>query len=235
MSKKTKVAIVTTLLTSSVLLGGCGLLGNKTKEIDPPQKETVVEGTANLEKETVSKKEDEAQKMVMTELYLIDKNGYVVPKSISLPNSTGVAKQALQYLVDNGPVANILPNDFRAVIPADTEVGVDINKEGVATVDFSPEFAKYKAEDELKILQAITWTITQFDSVKSVKLQMNGHELNEMPVNKTPISSSLNRSSGINLDTTNVTDITNTIPLTVYYLGGNEKITIMSLLLNVLV
>ncbi|WP_019242833.1 MULTISPECIES: GerMN domain-containing protein [Bacillus] len=223
MSKNTKAVFVTTLLTSSLLLSGCGLLSNKAKEIDPPQKETVIEGNTEVDKETMSTKGEEAQKTVMTELYLLDKNGYVVPQSVALPNSTGVAKQALEHLVENGPVSNMLPNGFRAVLPADTAVDVDINKKGVATVDFSSEFAKYKAEDELKILQAITWTITQFDSVKTVKLQMNGHELSEMPVGKTPISAALTRASGINIDSSDVVDITNTMPLTVYYLGGNEK------------
>ncbi|WP_042345480.1 GerMN domain-containing protein [Bacillus massiliigorillae] len=227
MSKKTNVAIVSTLLASSVLLGGCGLFGEGKKEIDPPQKETIVDDGAALEnksdKETVKTQDTGLDQSVMTELYLIDKNGYVVPQSMALPNSKAVAKQALQYLVANGPVSNLLPDGFRAVLPADTQVDVDINEKGLATVDFSKEFANYKAEDEKRILDAITWTLTQFDVVKDIKLQVNGHRLTEMPVNKTPISKTLSRASGINMDTSNVSDITNTTPLTVYYLGGKEN------------
>lgn len=226
MSKKTNVAIVSTLLASSLFLGGCGLFGEGKKDVDPPQKETIVDDGASLEnnsnKETVKTQDTGLDQTVMTELYLIDKNGYVVPQSIALPNSKAVAKQALQYLVTNGPVSNLLPDGFRAVLPADTQVDVDINKKGLATVDFSPEFATYKAEDEKKILDAVTWTLTQFDVVKDIKLQVNGHALTEMPVNKTPISKTLSRESGINMDTSNVSDITNTMPLTVYYLGGKE-------------
>ena len=70
-----------------------------------------------------------------TELYLIDKNGYVVPQTLELPKSEGVAKQALEYLVKDGPVTEILPNGFRAVIPTDTQMSVKID-EGVAVVDF---------------------------------------------------------------------------------------------------
>ncbi|MEH6944368.1 GerMN domain-containing protein [Bacillus sp. JJ722] len=226
MSKKTNVAIVSTLLASSVLLGGCGLFGEGNKDLDPPQKETIVDDGASLEnnsnKETVKTQDAGLDQTVMTELYLIDKNGYVVPQSIALPNSKAVAKQALQHLVTNGPVSNLLPDGFRAVLPADTQVDVDINKKGLATVDFSPEFADYKAEDEKKILDAITWTLTQFDVVKDIKLQINGHALTEMPVNKTPISKTLSRASGINMDISAVSDITSTMPLTVYYLGGKE-------------
>ncbi|MDQ0220140.1 sporulation protein [Peribacillus cavernae] len=224
MSKITKVTAVSTILASSVLLSGCGLFGGgEQNKIDPPKEVSYDHDGSAMEDSKTSKQEetskDTEQQKVKTELYLIDKNGFVVPQTIELPNSEGVAKQALEHLVDNGPVSNILPNGFRAVLPADTEVNVNIAK-GVATADFSSEFESYKKEDELKILQAITWTLTQFDSVKTVKLQINGHELKEMPVNGTPIEQGMSRAQGINLDTSGVADITNTKPLTVYYVGG---------------
>lgn len=219
MSNNKAKIIGLTVLTSTVLLSGCGLFGTETqKKIDPPK--TVVQNKAS--KETTATSKEKAEKTVKTELYLIDKNGYVVPQTLDLPKTASVAKQALEYLVANGPVTEMLPNDFRAVLPEDTELSVDISKEGVATVNFSKEFKNYQPADEMKILQSVTWTLTQFDNVKSVKLKMNGHELTEMPVNGTPISENLSRATGINFDTTDVVDITNTKPVTVYYIGGEE-------------
>jgi len=210
------------VLTSTVLLSGCGLFNTETqKKIDPPKTVTVKEGAVN--KETMAKEKEVAKNTVKTELYLIDKDGYVVPQTLALPKTTSVAKQALQYLVANGPVTDMLPNDFRAVLPEDTDMSVDINKDnGVATVNFSKEFKNYQPEDEQKILQSVTWTLTQFDNIKSVKLKMNGHDLTEMPVNGTPVSENLSRATGINIDNTDVVDITNTKPVTVYYMGGEE-------------
>ncbi len=227
MSKHKSTKIVSAVIVSSVLLSGCGLLGGEKKEqIDPPKTVTYTEdnGTATVVETAASEKngEEVAEKGVMTELYLVDKNGYVVPQSIDLPKTESVAKQAVEYLVQNGPVTEMLPNGFAAVIPADTAVSVDI-KEKVATVNFSKEFKNYKPEDEMKIVQSITWTLTQFDSIDKVKLKMNGHELTEMPVGGMALSKSgLTRDSGINMDTSEVVDITNTRALTVYYLGGEE-------------
>lgn len=193
--------------------------GNEVqKKIDPPK--SVAISDKNVSKDTASKKE-KTQGLVKTELYLIDKNGYVVPQTLALPKTASPAKQALEYLVTNGPVSEMLPNGFRSVLPADTSLSVAI-KDGVATVDFSKEFKNYQAADELKILQSVTWTLTQFNSIKQVKLQMAGHELTQMPVKGTPISENLSRASGINIDTADVTDITNTKPVTVYYIGGVE-------------
>lgn len=224
MSKSKSMPFLIVLLSFAFILGGCGLLGGGNQEIDPPQSESYIEDESALEESDAEDTagNETAGQSVMTELYLIDKNGYVVPQTIALPSQQGVAKQALKHLVVDGPVSNVLPNGFRAVLPAGTEVDVDI-KDGHATVDFSKEFATYDASDEMKILQAITWTLTQFDSVETVKLQMNGHELKEMPVNKTPITSNLSRANGINIDTSSTFDITNSTPLTLYYLGGEDN------------
>lgn len=212
----------------SLLLAGCGLLGGEEKkQIDPPQKVTYEDKGEAGASETTSSKKDSAKEnnavenTVMTELYLVDKEGFVVPQSMALPTAEGIAKQSVEYLVKNGPVTEMLPNNFQAVLPEDTRVSVDI-KDSTATVDFSKEFKNYKPEEELKILQSVTWTLTQFDSVDKVKLQINGEELKEMPVNGTPINDGLSRADGINLDTKDIVDIANTKPVTVYYIGGEE-------------
>ncbi|UOE54603.1 GerMN domain-containing protein [Bacillus sp. CMF12] len=227
MSLNKKTSIVSAVLVSSVLLSGCGLFGSQGKEkVDPPKAVSYTDEGESVAEETAGKETAENEEGVTanlkTELYLIDKNGYVVPQTIDLPKTNSVATQALEYLVENGPVTELLPNDFRAVLPADTKVSVNI-KDKVATVDFSKEFQEYAPEDEKNILQSVTWTLTQFDSIDKVKLTLNGHELKEMPVNGTPVSSALSRANGINMDTTEVVDITNTKPVTVYYLGGDEE------------
>ncbi|MCY8145444.1 spore germination protein GerM [Bacillus inaquosorum] len=235
MLKKGPAVIGATCLTSVLLLSGCGLFQSDkaAEEIDPPQDVTYVNDEAGADSNTTAAekteseksdtaKADQASSAVMRELYLIDKNGYVVAQTLPLPKSEGTAKQALEYLVQGGPVSEILPNGFRAVLPADTTVNVDIKKDGTAIADFSNEFKNYKKEDEQKIVQSVTWTLTQFSSIDKVKLRINGHELREMPVGGTPISDDLSRKDGINLETAGVNDLTATHPLTVYYLAEND-------------
>lgn len=228
MSINKKTTLVSAVIVSSVLLSGCGLFGIGGKEkIDPPNSVThteddksVTEGLEETGLETTDKEVAETGK-IQTELYLVNKDGYVVSQTLDLPNTESVATQALQYLVKDGPVTELLPNDFQAVIPADTKVSVNI-KDKVAVVDFSKEFKDYQKEDEMRILQSVTWTLTQFDSVDKVKFQMNGHDLKEMPVSGTPIGETISRANGINLDSTDAIDISNTKPVTVYYIGGTE-------------
>jgi germination protein M len=222
MVKNKTTTLISAVVVSTFLLSGCNLFGSEVqKKIDPPKDVTITKDSSTKAKETSANKAD-VQETVKTELYLIDKDGYVVPQTLALPKKTSVATQALEYLVADGPVSELLPNDFRAVLPAGTDVSVNIDKEGVASVDFSKEFKNYKKADEMKILQSITWTLTQFPTVKNVKISMAGKELSEMPVGGSPISENLTRAAGINLDTSNVMDITNTKPVTVYFIGGEE-------------
>lgn len=223
MLKRGSTAAVT-CIASAMLLSGCGLFqtDQAKTEIDPPQNVTYVKDNKEDKQTAKEGKVEKKADTVMRELYLIDKNGYVVSQSIPLPKNEGSAKQTIEYLVDGGPISNLMPNGFRAVLPADTSVSVDI-KDGTAVVDFSNEFKNYKKEDEQRILQSVTWTLTQFDSVAKVKLKMNGHELKEMPVNGTPISDDLSREDGINIQHEAAADMTSTKPVTVYYLAESDK------------
>lgn len=220
MRKITKSAIAATVVTSTVLLSGCGLLGGKeeAKQMDPPQNEAVDETVAKGENPATeaTDQEEAATETVKRDLYLIDANGLVVPYTVDLPKQNAAAKQVLEYLVAGGPLNEILPDGFRAVIPQDTEVSVNL-KDGTITADFSKEFQTYSPEDEEKILQAITWTLTQFENVNNVVISVNGYKLEEMPVNGTPIPADLSRADGINMDNSDVVDITNSRPVTLYF------------------
>ncbi|WP_062104520.1 GerMN domain-containing protein [Bacillus niameyensis] len=225
MSKQAKLALTLAgVLTASMFLTGCGLFGKDKESLDPPGEVTHLKEGENLETspETETTAEENTD-TVMRDIYLIDKNGYVVAQSLPLPQIKGIAKEALMHLVSDGPISDMLPNGFRTAIPAGTEVDVDI-QDGVATVDFSEEFTSYEEKDEQNILESITWTLTQFDSVNSVVLKVNGYPLTEMPKGGTPISDKgLSRADGINIDYADVGDITNTRPVTVYYLGQSDE------------
>ncbi len=46
------------------------------------------------------------------------------------PKANEVIQQTLEYLMKDGPVTDLLPNGFRAVIPANTSMTLDLKKMG---------------------------------------------------------------------------------------------------------
>lgn len=216
------------LIALSIIVSGCSLGAEKTmNETDPPPVSYVDEGTSfdsSFEGEITEETNNEVVlESVVRELYLIDQNGLVAPQTVHLPKVEGVARQAIEYLVHDGPISELLPNGFQAVLPAGTEIyGVNI-VDGVGVVDFSEQFKDYRPEDELKILEAITWTLTQFDSVETVKIRINGYDQEVMPVNGTPIGEGYSRANGINLETDTVVNLSNSKGLTLYFLGQSGE------------
>ncbi|ASN05074.1 GerMN domain-containing protein [Virgibacillus necropolis] len=219
------IFILTGIVSFSVILTGCFQGEQSLEKIDPPQDATEVNSSENADSEAT--KEDAKEKgqeeagsaeTVETQLFLLDSNGMVVPQTFELPATKEVATQALEYLVKDGPVTQLLPNGFQAVLPAGTEIlGLDSREDGTMIVDVSNNFKNYDAEKELEVLQAMTYTLTQFDSVDKVKLWINGHPVNEMPVNGTPVSDGYTRANGINMIQTDTIDYLESEAVTLYY------------------
>ncbi|WP_284139757.1 GerMN domain-containing protein [Virgibacillus sp. LDC-1] len=224
--KKRGILLLFLIGIVSVLLTGCFKGEQSMEEIDPPQNAEEVD---NMEEANQTKKTKEDEKetddegkteTVARQLYLMDVNGMVAPQTLDLPipDSKEVAKQVLEYLVKGGPVTSLLPNGFQAVLPEGTEIlGLRLEKDGTMIVDVSEDFKNYKAEDETKILEAMTFTLTQFENVDRIKLWINGHPQSEMPVNGTPLTDGYSRANGINVLKTDTVDLINSKPVTMYY------------------
>ncbi|MCT2537916.1 GerMN domain-containing protein [Aquibacillus koreensis] len=224
---------------SLILLSGCGLFqGEQTlEEVDAPPEEAsytddldeATDGETDGETEgenedagtdegTEAGEEAEVVETVERQLYLLDSNGMIVPQTVELPKDKEVAKQTLEYLVKGGPVTELLPNGFQAVLPTGTEIiGLNIEEDGTLVVDVSEEFSNYRPEDEKKIIEAMTFTLTQFDNVERITLWINGHEQEVMPVNGTPISEGYSRANGINIYQAGAVDLMDSKAVTLYY------------------
>ncbi|WP_052330000.1 GerMN domain-containing protein [Thermicanus aegyptius] len=209
------------LMFLPVFLTGCGLFGNSSSSapIDPPQVEPVnsdlVGGTGEGEK-------GQSGEVIMTDkvLYLFDSRGYVVPMTMKIPYSEAIAKQVLTYMVKGGPVEKNLPPGFSAVLPVGTTFQLNVKTEdGTAVVDFSKEFKNYEANEEEKILQAVTWALTEFPTIKQVKIRIEGKDVETMPVAGTPVNQPLTREDGINIEVADSAMPGNSTALTLYFEG----------------
>lgn len=201
----------------AMLASGCSLLKTKKsgEQIDPPQNVTA-DAAGDLKNGADSAAVENGLQLT---LYAKDANGFVAPVTLNVPKSPSPAKKSLEYLVDGGPGTNLLPKGFTALLPKGTQVkslNIIENKK-LAVVDFSKEFTSYNAQDERKILEAVTWTLTGFPTVEKVQIRVDGHDLREMPVHNTPIDSELSRAFGINLDLPANINIGQATPITVYF------------------
>ncbi|WP_085991759.1 GerMN domain-containing protein [Oceanobacillus senegalensis] len=224
-----KGILVTGAITLTFILSGC-FQGEQSmeQEIDPPQNAEAVDNletdTSKEDSEPVNDVSEDKQEVVTEyvprELYLLDKNGMVAAQTIELPQleSNEIAEQVLKHLVKGGPVTSLLPNGFQAVLPEGTEIlGLDLKEDGTMVVDVSEEFTNYEPNEEIKILESMTFTLTQFENVEKVQLWINGHPQQTMPVNGTPIGDGYSRENGINVVQSDTVDLLTSKAVTMYY------------------
>jgi len=206
-----------------VTLSGC-LYGPEQKTnqaIDPPPKD--VERAYEQAVQAALKKETKQKKVTKggVELYFLSNTGHVVPYTIHIPNVKGIAKETLMYMIKGGEGEKLLPKGFSGLLPKGTKVlGLDIQNR-TATIDFSKEFLNYPPKLEEQILSAVTWTLTGFPSVEKVNIRVNGQPLEMMPHQKTP-AQALTRQRGINVELSEGVNISQSIPVTLYFMGQSE-------------
>jgi germination protein M len=203
------------VLAGIVVLIAAGCSTKDSQPIDPPQTE-YLENEETLA-QTVSVTEEQSKTNVS--LYFKDPQGYVVPISMEVPSVEYIARQALQYMTINGPAEDRLPFGFTALLPEGTEVkGMNIlPDEKLAIVDFSKEFSHYESKDERKIMEAVTWALTEFPTIDQVQIWVDGEFIKQMPVAGTPMDEPLSRAMGINIERAEGVNLGQSTPVTLYF------------------
>ncbi len=117
-------------------------------------------------------------------VYLLDHQGrYLVPYVLSISKVEGIAKETLHRLVQSGEnTQGLAGTDLQLPLPAGTTVlGLTI-RDSLAIVDFSPEFLSFRdAAHERLAIDAVLYTMTEFQNVDQVEIRVSGRPLEQLP------------------------------------------------------
>lgn len=187
--------------------GGQGALGGNTAQPTVPVLPTATAHPVSTPSPTAHAGENAAGntessgEMMTTTVYYQDNYGYLVPVAKQIPLEDGIAKATLGLMVKS------LYNDMEAarlglktVLPENTQIELDISG-GVASIDLSGEAAQMTdALSESVMVSAIVQTLTEFDTVDSVRITVEGQAVETLP-NGTSVAGDLTRKS-INVEST---------------------------------
>jgi len=180
-SRKTK-AIILGLLIVCLSVGGYFIWTNLNK------------APSNIDTDIDVNKES----MVYRRIYLLSDKGLVVPITVSFEKKDDLAEELVyvtSLLREGSPV---IKGNLRPVLDDEVKINKLVIKDKVLTIDFSEEFANYDARNEIRILEALAWTYSQYNEVESIKISVDEKILTHMPINKTPIPENLYKDFGIN-------------------------------------
>ncbi|MCX7921670.1 MAG: GerMN domain-containing protein [Clostridia bacterium] len=129
-------------------------------------------------------------------LYYQDRDRHLIPITRKVIKQEGIAKIAISGLIDN-PLSReeVEYYGIYPVIPQGTKIlGLNI-KDNTATIDFSDKLLSYKDEaDERNIITSIVYTLTEFKTVKNVRVLINGGTVEKLKFG-TDISQNLSRAN----------------------------------------
>lgn len=153
-------------------------------------------------------------------IFLVDNMEYIARTSIvkNSDNTDDLIKEVIESLTIGSNKSNYIREGFKAVIPEGTKI-LDIKLENnILTINFSKEFLNVSQDTEEKMLEAIIYSLTEIDSVKKIKILVEGKSLTNLPNSNKKIPELLDKNYGIN-KIYNLDSIKDTSKTTIYYLS----------------
>ena len=151
-------------------------------------------------------------------IYLLDSNNNLTRSLIKVDNHDELTKanSLIKELTINGGRENIIPNYFKALIPKGTKVNKLKLDNGILLIDFSHEFMDVRQKEEEKLIEAITYTLTNIPGIDKISIYVDGNKLTSLPNSGTILPEYLDKSYGINkqYELTGLEDI---LSYTIYY------------------
>ena len=158
-------------------------------------------------------------------IYLINNDNYLVRTSIvsNINEDLEKVKYLISALTINSEIKDNLPKNFKPIIPQSTKILSLSLENNLLKIDFSKEFLNIPKEQEEKLIESITYTLTENKNIKEIMIFIEGSKLEYLPQNNIKLPTTLTRDFGINkvYDLTSIKDISKT---TIYYIGKNEDL-----------
>lgn len=107
---------------------------------------------------------------------------YVVPFVLSVPKVEGVAREAVNRLVDSPLNRQSMGRlGLKLPLPQGTTIRGLTIRDGLAKLDLSNEFLRYNVAKEKLIVDAVVLTLTELSNVDRVQLMVGGKVLQNLP------------------------------------------------------
>jgi len=153
-------------------------------------------------------------------IYLLDKNDYVSRVNLAIKGEDTAEKalSTIEYLTIGSDAASLIPNGFKPIIPNGTKVLSSKLEDKNFKVDFSQEILNVSEKDEVKLIEALVFSLTNIEGIDSITVLVEGDILNKLPHSKEFLNNPLDRTYGIN-KMYDIDKIKGTSKTTLYYIS----------------
>ncbi|WP_302926722.1 GerMN domain-containing protein [Holdemania filiformis] len=153
----------------------------------------------------------------MVQVYLLDEDATLIPYTLGIEEGLDLNQRVAEVLrlmtIGNEPVQGV-----RGLLPNNAQLENCTLQGSQLSLYFPENFRNYDPKTEMRLLEGLTWAVTQFDEVNEVLLYLAGEPLTHMPQLSTPVPLPLNRQIGINNFENTVNRLHDSHSLTVFYM-----------------
>lgn len=152
----------------------------------------------------------------MVQVYLLDEDATLIPYTLGIEEGLDLNQRVAEVLrlmtIGNEPVQGV-----RGLLPNNAQLENCTLQGSQLSLYFPENFRNYDPKTEMRLLEGLTWAVTQFDEVSEVLLYLAGEPLTHMPQLSTPVPLPLDRQIGINNFENTVNRLHDSHSLTVFY------------------
>lgn len=150
-------------------------------------------------------------------VYMLDNDNYLVPLTFAFDSKELLAddiRYVISMLRDESPLTT---KGYQTVLNDNVKIqGIELEN-NILNIDFSKEFNDHEASKEEKLLESLTWTLTQYDEVNGLTISVDGVKLETLPQSGIVLPDVLDKTIGINKYHDTTGNIYNTTSITVFY------------------
>ena len=170
--------VVSILIIISIITSGCSFFGDDT-DLEENGDPSTQEGINTDNGEMINDIETSGLNMRETIFYYVSDDGNIVPYVMSIPWEEGIARAAVNNLIDSDEVrVRISDSGLNPVLPKGTEIlGLTI-RDGLAKIDFNSNFINFSSKkEEENAMSAVIYTLTEFPTVDMVQFMIEGENI----------------------------------------------------------
>lgn len=179
-------------------------------------------------------------------IYTLNSDNFITKTSVYIDNKLSMEKKIktlLEIMIEKNNKSSLLPNNFKPILPKNTEVLNVVIVDDILKINFSKALLNITAEQSDKMIEAITYTLGSIDNIKGIEIYVDNILLEYAPNTNKKLPSLLTKDYGINktynIENTNdikkvnlyynysANDISYLVPITKYINDKRDKIEII--------
>jgi len=192
--------------------------------------ECKVEQKEDYQKENVNQRDNKSNTMdnesIFVTVYYQDEKGTLVPVTRNIGNREGIAKASITSMIDSDNNRKTLKLiGLKPVLPKGTEVlGINL-EDGLAVIDFNSKLLDYNTkQEEHNIFAGIVYSLTEFKTISSVRILVNGYNIEELEYSGKIMNAMTRDNTLINSEKLNIDNKTMKLDIYLFkYLDDNHE------------